>query len=242
MADFIVIPAIDLRNGKCVRLRQGKLLEETVYADDPVKMAVSWEKAGARLLHIVDLDGAFTGKPAHTGLIIKMASSVKIPVQVGGGLRTAAQIQYLLDHGIRRAIVGTVAGQSLKEAGALINKFKDKLAVGIDAQDGLVATKGWTNSTRINAVELATGLSQAGVQTLIYTDIQRDGMLTGPNIAAILKFCGSVNCEVIASGGVAQAEDITKLKALALPNLTGIIVGKALYEGKISLKLVAADK
>ena len=238
MPDFTVIPAIDLRNGKCVRLRQGKLSDETVYADDPVKMALLWEKEGAKYLHIVDLDGAFAGRPIHTELVIKIAAAVKIPVQVGGGLRTECQIQNLIDNGISRAIIGTVACQDEKTAEALIKKFQSKLAVGIDAQNGFAQTKGWTNITSLNAVDLAMRLDKMGVQALIYTDTGRDGMLSGPNTAAIFQFCSKVNCMVIASGGVSKPDDIIKLRKLALSNLAGIIVGKALYEGKVSLKNV----
>jgi phosphoribosylformimino-5-aminoimidazole carboxamide ribotide isomerase len=238
MPDFTVIPAIDLRNGKCVRLRQGKPADETVYSADPVKTALTWEKEGARMLHVVDLDGAFTGRPVHTDFIARISAALKIPVQAGGGLRTAEQIQHLVDNGVSRVIIGTAACQSDKETGALIEKFGGKLAVGIDARDGLVQTKGWVNTTTIRALDLAGKLDRMGVQTFIYTDTGRDGMLTGPNTNAIIAFCGRVKSAVIASGGVSKPDDITKLKNLALPNLRGIIVGKALYEGKISLKTV----
>jgi len=238
MQDFIVIPAIDLRNGKCVRLRQGKLSDETVYADDPVKMALLWEKEGAKYLHVVDLDGAFQGRPVHTELIIKIASAVKIPVQVGGGLRTESQIQTMIDNGISRAIIGTAACESEAVVKPLIKKFCSKLAVGIDARNGLVQTRGWTNTTSLNAVDLAVRLDQMGIENLIYTDTKRDGMLTGPNISGIVELCKKVNCRVIASGGVSKPDDIIKLSKLALSNLEGIIVGKALYEGKVSLKPV----
>lgn len=236
MTDFMVIPAIDLRNGKCVRLRRGKLSEETIYDTDPVKIALKWEKEGAKCLHVVDLDGAFAGRPVNTGLIIKIAAAVKIPIQTGGGLRTVLQIENLIDHDISRVIIGTAACRSEKTAGALINKFKSKLAVGIDARNGLVQTKGWTKTTSLKAVDLARKLDQMGVNTLIYTDTGRDGMLSGPNTEAILDFCGKVNCRVIASGGVSNSNDINKLRKLALHNLAGIIVGKALYEGNVSLK------
>ena len=240
MPNLTIIPAIDLRNGKCVRLCQGKLSEETVYADDPVKIALLWEKEGAKYLHVVDLDGAFAGRPVHTKLVIKIAAAVKIPVQVGGGLRTETQIQNLIDNGISRVIIGTAASQSETTAENLIKKFKSKLAIGIDAQNGFVQTKGWTNTTSLNAIDLAIRLDQMGVQTLIYTDTGRDGMLSGPNTAAIFNFCSKVNCSVIASGGVSKPDDIIKLSKLALSNLAGIIVGKALYEGNISLKEVLA--
>lgn len=236
MADFMVIPAIDLRNGKCVRLRQGNFSEETVYAADPIKVALKWENEGAKYLHVVDLDGAFAGRPAHTELVIKIAAAVKIPVQAGGGLRTELQIQHLIDNGISRAIIGTTACESEERVNQFIKKFKSKLAIGIDARDGFVQTKGWTNTTSLNAVDLAVRLDKMGVEYLIYTDTKRDGMLTGPNIAGITDLCKHVNCRVIASGGVSKPDDIIKLQKLALSNLAGIIVGKALYEGKVSLK------
>lgn len=236
MSDFMVIPAIDLRNGKCVRLRQGKPSEETVYDSDPVKVALKWEQEGAKYLHVIDLDGAFAGRPAHTELVIKIAAAVKIPVQVGGGLRTETQIQHLIDNGISRAIIGTAACESEEVINPLIKRFKSKLAVGIDACQGLVQTRGWTMTTSLNAVDLAIRLDQMGVQTLIYTDTGRDGMLSGPNTAAILHLCSQVNCRVIASGGVSKPDDIIKLQKLALSNLAGIIVGKALYEGKFTFK------
>ncbi len=242
MADFMIIPAIDLRNGKCVRLRRGKLSEETVYDNDPVKVALKWEQEGAKYLHIVDLDGAFAGRPVHTNIIIKIAAAVKIPIQTGGGLRTQTQIQNLIDHGVSRAIIGTAACRSEKKVKMFINKFQSKLTVGIDAQNGFVQTIGWTNTTSLNAIDLAIKLDQMGVQTLIYTDIGRDGMLSGPNISAIRLFCDKVNCRVIASGGVSKHEDIISLRKLALSNLAGIIVGKALYEGNVSLKKVLAIK
>lgn len=241
MPDFTVIPAIDLRNGKCVRLRQGKSSEETVYADDPIKIARKWEKEGAQYLHVVDLDGAFAGRPINTDLIIKIAAAVKIPVQAGGGLRTETRIQNLIDNGISRVIIGTAACQSEKTVKALIKKFQSKLAIGIDARDGFVQTKGWTNTTSLSAVNLAMKLDQMGAQTLIYTDTGRDGMLSGPNTDAIFRFCSKVNCRVIASGGVSKPDDIIKLSKLALSNLAGIIVGKALYEGKITLKLISKN-
>jgi len=242
MHDFMVIPAIDLRNGKCVRLRQGKLSEETVYGDDPVKMAFFWKKEGAKYLHVVDLDGAFAGRPMHTELVIKIASAVNIPVQVGGGLRTETQIQNLIDNGISRVIIGTAAYESEDVVKSLIKRFNSKLAIGIDAQNGFVQTKGWTNTTSLNAVDLAMRLDRMGAQTLIYTDTGRDGMLSGPNTDAILHFCSKVNCRVIASGGVSKPDDIIKLSKLALSNLAGIIVGKALYEGNVSLKNILAVK
>lgn len=236
MPDFMVIPAIDLRNGKCVRLCQGKFSEETVYAADPVKVALKWENEGAQYLHVIDLDGAFAGRPMNTELIIKIAAAVKIPVQAGGGLRAETQIQHLLDNGISRAIIGTTACEYEDAVKPLIKRFKSKLAIGIDACQGFVQTRGWTKTTSLNAVDLAVRLDKMGAELLIYTDTKRDGMLTGPNVSGIADLCKHVKCRVIASGGISTTDDIINLRALALPNLTGIIVGKALYEGKVSLK------
>lgn len=232
----MVIPAIDILNGKCVRLRRGEFSEKTIYADEPVKIARKWELEGAKYLHVVDLDGALKGFPLNTDLIIQIASAVKIPIQAGGGLRTKEQIQNLIDHGIARGIIGTAACQSEDFLIPLIKKFGAKLAVGIDARDGLVQTKGWTDTTSTKAVDLAVKLVSIGIETLIYTDTARDGMLAGPNIAGIRDFCKKADCAVIASGGVSSVNDIIYLRSLALPNLGGIIVGKALYEGKVSLK------
>jgi len=236
MQNFIVIPAIDIRNGKCVRLRHGKISEETIYADDPVEMALRWENEGARLLHVVDLDGAFEGKPVNYGLVLKIAATVKIPVQTGGGLRTTEQIEKMIEGGISRVIIGTTACRSEKETGALIEKFKEKLVIGIDARNGMVQTRGWTTTTSINAVDLAMKLAKLGAKTFIFTDTGRDGTLSGPNLPAVENFCKPLNCDVIASGGVSRLADIRKLRALPFKNLKGVIVGKALYEGKVALK------
>lgn len=234
----MVIPAIDLRNGKCVRLRQGNFAEEKIYAEDPVKAARQWENDGAGCLHVVDLDGARCGQPVNSKIILKIAAAVKIPVQTGGGLRTASQIQRLLDNGVSRAIIGTAACESDDVVKPLIQKFKSKLAVGIDARAGLVQTRGWTHTTALKAADLAGRLDKMGVATLIYTDTHRDGMLTGPNLEGIADLCRRVKCGVIASGGVSCVDDIIKLRALALQNLTGIIVGKALYERKIPFSIL----
>jgi len=242
VSDFIVIPAIDIRNGKCVRLRRGKIAEEKIYSDNPVEMALRWANEGAKLLHVVDLDGAFAGRPVNFELVLKIAAAVKIPVQTGGGLRTAGQIEKILEGGVKRAVIGTSACRSDWEAEALIKKFGEKLAIGIDARNGLAQTKGWTATTSINAVDLAVKLAKLGAKTLIFTDTGRDGTLAGPNVPEIEKFCRAVDCDVIASGGVSGPEDIARLQALKLPNLRGVIVGKALYEGKFSLKDICSNK
>ena len=233
---FTVIPAVDLRGGRCVRLRQGQASEVTVYSDAPEDMARHWAAQGAAALHIVDLDGAFAGRPEHTAVIRAMIAAVQhIPVQVGGGLRTDADIQAVLDAGAARAIIGTRALGSAEELRRLAEKFGANLAVGIDARNGMVQIKGWTETTATTAAELAQSVAAAGIQTIIYTDTATDGMLQGPNYAALERLCRAVACRVIASGGVAEAEHVRRLAQLQLPNLDGVIVGKALYEQTVTL-------
>ena len=243
MSALTIIPAIDLKNGRCVRLRQGIASDETVYSDDPVQMARSWEQQGATWLHVVDLDGAFQGFPVHTDLIEKIARAVKIPVEVGGGLRTDDQVKALLARGVARAVIGTRALTSPETLARLVEGFGERVAVGLDARNGQVLIKGWTETTGTDALTLAARLQSIGIQTLIYTDIAQDGMLTGPNIQAIAALCDRVACRVIASGGVALAAHVTALAALGKPNLAGVIVGKALYEGTVSFsKLKSGSK
>lgn len=234
MTSLTIMPAIDLKGGRCVRLRQGVASDETVYSDDPVQMARSWEQQGATWLHIVDLDGAFQGCPVHTALIEKIARAVQIPVEVGGGLRSDAQVADLLARGVTRAVLGTRAWTSPETLARLTGQFGERVAVGLDARNGRVSIKGWTETTGTDALTLAARLEALGVQTLIYTDIAQDGMLTGPNTQAIAALCDRVACKVIASGGVASAAHVAALAALGKPNLTGVIVGKALYEGAVS--------
>jgi len=234
MSALTIIPAIDLKGGRCVRLRQGIASDETVYSDDPVQMAQSWEQQGATWLHVVDLDGAFQGFPVHADLIAKIARAVRIPIEVGGGLRTDDQVEALLASGVTRAVLGTRAWTSPETLARLVKRFGERVAVGLDARNGRVAIKGWTETTGTDALALAARLEKLGVQTLIYTDIAQDGMLKGPNTAAMAALCDRVACRVIASGGVASAEHIAALAALGKPNLAGVIVGKALYEGKVS--------
>ncbi len=233
---FTVIPAIDLRGGRCVRLRQGLAAAETVYADDPVRMARQWERQGAAWLHVVDLDGAFAGRPVHTELIVKLIRAVAIPVEVGGGLRTDADLQRLVDGGAARVILGTRACGAAADLEALIARFGERLAVGIDARQGRVQVKGWTETLALDAAALAARLDRQGIRTLIVTDTAKDGMLRGPNLAGIRAICGQVACSVIASGGVAAAADIAALRRLKLKNLAGAIVGQALYAGAVTLK------
>ena len=231
-----IIPAIDLKSGKCVRLRQGKATDVTTYSEDPVAMARRWTSEGAAILHIVDLDGAFRGCPVQTSLIATIAAAVDIPIEVGGGLRTEADIKTLLDAGVRRVILGTKACLAPGELAPLIHRFGDRLAVGIDARNGLVQVKGWVENTSVKAVDLALTLDAVGVKTLIYTDISVDGMLRGVNAAQVAAVCKAVTCNVIASGGIVSVDDIRILQDLEAPNLAGAIVGKALYEERVTLR------
>lgn len=233
---FTIFPAIDLKGGKCVRLLQGRADAETVYGDDPVAMAKRWVDEGATWLHVVDLDGAFEGRPAHTAVIRRIVEAVPVPVQVGGGLRTDAHLVELKQAGVRRMILGTRAWEDPDSLAELASRHGDALAVGIDARDGLVQIRGWTETTGITAVDLARKADAMGVRTLIVTDTATDGMLEGVNAKAMDEICRAVNCQVIASGGVSTAQDVTTLKALGRTNLIGAIVGKALYEGRVTLK------
>ncbi|MFC1462469.1 1-(5-phosphoribosyl)-5-[(5-phosphoribosylamino)methylideneamino]imidazole-4-carboxamide isomerase [Verrucomicrobiota bacterium] len=232
---MIVIPAIDLKDGKCVRLKQGRADKTTVYSDDPAEMARRWAGEGAVYLHVVDLDGAFGGRPAHPEVIAEIAGAVDIPVEVGGGLRTDEDVKAVLDHGVARAIVGTRALEDPECIAALAGQFGDRLAVGIDARHGIVQTKGWVETSEVTAVDLAAKASAAGVSTIIYTDTSRDGMLMGTNTAAVAEVCDVANCDVVAAGGITNADDIRALQALDMSNLVGAIVGKALYEGSTTL-------
>lgn len=245
MPTFTILPAVDLRGGKCVRLRQGRADDETVYGDDPAAQAAEWARQGAAWLHVVDLDGAFAGRPAHLDVVEKMVAAAKIPVECGGGLRTNADVDALLARGVARAIVGTRALDHEAELIALSRNYGERLAVGIDARDGFVQVKGWTETTRTPAVELAASAAAAGVRTIIYTDTATDGMLRGPNFAGNAELCDAVgpDCRIIASGGISSPGDVRRLRALGRPNLVGAIVGKALYEGLCSLSdLLAAAR
>ncbi|MFH0879946.1 MAG: 1-(5-phosphoribosyl)-5-[(5-phosphoribosylamino)methylideneamino]imidazole-4-carboxamide isomerase [Lentisphaerota bacterium] len=239
MSGIMVIPAIDLKDGKCVRLRQGKAEDSTIYSEDPVAMALHWLKEGAKYLHVVDLDGAFQGHPVHQDVIAQIAKALPIPVEVGGGLRTDKDIELILNCGVARCVVGTRAWSDPGMLQSLAKQYGHALAVGIDARDGWVQVKGWTQTTKERAVDLAARADQLGVQTIIYTDTATDGMLGGPNRTAVDAICAAVQCSVIASGGISSPGDMTALAGLQRKNLTGAIVGKALYEGRVTLRDLA---
>ncbi|MCB1070272.1 MAG: 1-(5-phosphoribosyl)-5-[(5-phosphoribosylamino)methylideneamino]imidazole-4-carboxamide isomerase [Kiritimatiellae bacterium] len=237
---FTIYPAIDLKGGRCVRLLQGKADAETVYGHDPVAMARRWVDEGARWLHVVDLDGAFEGRPAHTEVIRNIVAAVPVPVQVGGGLRTDEHLKELAETGVSRMILGTRAWEKPDALAALAERYGEAIAVGIDARDGLVQIRGWTETTSLTAVDLARQADAMGIRTLIITDTATDGMLQGVNAAAMDEVCAAVACNVIASGGVSTAEDVARLQKLGRDNLIGAIVGKALYEGRVSLQQLQA--
>lgn len=232
---FTVIPAIDLKDGGCVRLTQGRADETTIYADDPIAVARMWEVLGATYIHVVDLDGAFQGRPVHTQLIAAIASAVSVPIEVGGGLRTQDDLTRTIGAGASRVIVGTKAITNPEMLQTWASQFGDKLVLGIDAKDGFVQTSGWVETSTIKALDLGITASRAGVKTIIFTDTSKDGMLAGHNVAATAAMCRAVTCDVIASGGVSSPDDIRALTELNLANLTGAIVGKALYEGLTTL-------
>jgi len=237
---MLIIPAIDLKEGKCVRLRQGRADDGKVYADDPVEVARRWAGEGARYLHVVDLDGAFQGRPVHAAVIERIAAALDIPVEIGGGLRETGHVRAMLDAGVDRAIVGTRAACSPESIGLMADEFGERLAVGIDARDGMVQVKGWVETTGMRAADLAAKVVEMGVKTIICTDTATDGMLSGVNVDAVDEICARVACRVIASGGVHSADDVQALKDLARGNLEGIIVGKALYEGSVTLTSLTA--
>jgi phosphoribosylformimino-5-aminoimidazole carboxamide ribotide isomerase len=227
---------LDLKDGRCVRLTQGRAEDVKVYSEDPVAMAVHWVEHGARILHIVDLDGAFQGRPVHAPVIRRIAEAVAVPVEVGGGLRTDKDIEDVLAAGAARAIIGTRAFADPDSMRSLAGRFGGKLVVGIDARDGKVQVKGWVETTQLDALELAAVAEQAGVSTLIYTDTAVDGMLQGVNAEAVDRLCRRVSCNVIAAGGISTGADVKALKALRHTHLAGAIVGKALYEGSVTLE------
>lgn len=231
-----IIPAIDLKGGRCVRLRQGLADEVTEYSDDPVAMARHWQEQGGRYLHVVDLDGAFAGIPSHSDVLQRITAAIDIPVEIGGGLRTDADIETVLAAGVDRAILGTRACEHPEQLAELVARFGPKrLAVGIDARDGMVQTKGWVETTSVKAVDLARAVEAAGVATIIYTDTSRDGMMVGVNADQMDAICAAVKCDVVASGGVSSTNDVCRLAALKRKNLVGAIVGKALYDHTVTL-------
>jgi phosphoribosylformimino-5-aminoimidazole carboxamide ribotide isomerase len=235
-----VIPAIDIRAGKCVRLLQGKAEQQTIYDHDPVAMARRWVAAGASLLHTVDLDGAFAGRIQNFGVIQRLVQAVPVPVQLGGGLRDLETIQMVLDAGVHRVVLGTAVLERWDVFVAATERFAGRVCVGIDSRGGKVAVHGWQTTSTVEPLVLAHKVAAAGVAAIIYTDIARDGMLQGPNVAGIAAVARHVNVPVIASGGVSDLEDLRRLAALKPLGVTGVIIGKALYEGRIDFHQACA--
>lgn len=232
---MLVIPAIDLKAGRCVRLYQGDMERATVYSDDPLATALRWQEEGAERLHIVDLDGAVSGTGVNTNVIAQICRVLTIPVQVGGGVRSLGTIEHLLSLGARRVIIGTLAYRQPEIVAAACQRFPGRITVGLDARDGKVAVQGWTEATAVEATDLARRCQEMGVSELIYTDITRDGTERGVNLDATLALAQAVSLPIIASGGVASVRDIERLVSLEKNGIIGVIIGRALYTGAISL-------
>ncbi|HWI40933.1 MAG TPA: 1-(5-phosphoribosyl)-5-[(5-phosphoribosylamino)methylideneamino]imidazole-4-carboxamide isomerase [Verrucomicrobiae bacterium] len=232
---MIVIPAIDLKEGKCVRLEQGLMERDTVFSDNPAEQALKWQAQGAEMLHIVDLDGAFAGVPKNRGAIESIVKALSIPAQLGGGIRDIATIEAYLSLGLSRVILGTAAQRNPELVDEACRLFPGTIVVGIDAKNGMVAVQGWAEVTGIRATELARRFEGAGVSAIIYTDIARDGMMQGPNLEATRELAESVKIPVIASGGVSRLQDIENLMAIEKSGVIGVITGKAVYTGAIDL-------
>ena len=233
---MILFPAIDIRNGRCVRLTEGKFECETVFAEDPAEMAVRWADGGAEYLHVVDLDGALAGQSSNTEVIKRILAKVKMPVQVGGGIRTLANIENMLALGVTRVILGSVAVRDPELVREACQKFPGQVVVGIDAKNGEVAVEGWGIGGGIGAIELAKKMAAVGVEHIIFTDISRDGMLSGVNVEATAELAKASGVKVIASGGVSSLADLKALQVHEADGIEGCIIGKAIYTGALDLK------
>lgn len=236
---MLIIPAIDIRDGKCVRLVKGRLEEETVYSDNPAQMAQMWQSKGAPMLHLVDLDGAFAGEPKNLPVIRQIRESVSVPIQLGGGMRTLEIMEKAFDLGMDRLVLGTAAAADPEFLMEAVKKFQDKIAVGIDNKEGKVAVEGWKRHSSQGVLEFARSLERLGVTRLVYTDTSRDGTLVGPNLDGIAAFLEATpSMKVIISGGIAVISDIEALTEMSLsyPNIEGVIIGKSLYSKTIELE------
>ena len=233
---MLIIPAVDIKGGRCVRLLQGREGSETIFSDDPSAMAARWEAEGAELLHVVDLDGAFRKSPQNVDAIKRILDRVHIPVQLGGGIRSMETISMFLDLGVSRVILGTEAIRNPLLVEQACHAFPGKIMVGIDVRNGMVAIEGWTQTTEQRSIEVAKGFENHGLAGIIFTDIHKDGMQTGPNIAQTERLAESVSIPIIASGGVSDIKDIRALLPLERVGVQGVITGKALYAGTLNLK------
>jgi phosphoribosylformimino-5-aminoimidazole carboxamide ribotide isomerase len=229
---MFIYPAIDLLNGRCVRLRQGDYSRGTVFSDDPVAVARRWVELGADRLHVVDLDGAKAGKPVNGGIIRKIVDAVRVPVQVGGGLRNEEHLAAAFDSAIRWAVLGTRALEDIGWVRSIAARYPGRIVLGVDAKDGFVATEGWLAVSPVKAVDLAKQVNDAPLAAVVYTDIATDGMMKGPNFTALAEIQAAVSLPIIASGGVCQTEHVTQLLQMRMP---GCIIGRALYEGSVDL-------
>lgn len=227
-----IYPAIDIKDGKCVRLLQGRFSDVTVYGENPVEIAKRWENEGGEFIHVVDLDGALKGHGVNAQIIKEICEAVSVPVQTGGGIRTMEDIEAKLDCGIKRVIIGTKAVSNPEFIKNAVRKYGDKIVVGIDAKDGYVAIEGWEKCSEFTAVEFAKEMTALGVKTIVYTDIATDGTLKGPNVKAMAEMAAAVDADIIASGGIGSAEHIKSLEAIGVE---GVIVGRALYTGDVKL-------
>lgn len=227
-----IYPAIDIKDGQCVRLFKGQFTDVTVYGDSPAEMAKKWEAQGGEYIHVVDLDGALKGHGVNADKIREICNSVNVPVQTGGGIRTMEDISAKLAAGVDRVIIGTKAVSDREFVKRAVDKYGEKIVIGIDAKDGMVAIEGWEKTSEFTAVEFAETMVSIGVKTIVYTDIATDGTLAGPNVSAMAEMVGAVNADIIASGGIGSLEHI---KSLVPTGVEGVIVGKALYTEKVSL-------
>ncbi|MEJ2362529.1 MAG: 1-(5-phosphoribosyl)-5-[(5-phosphoribosylamino)methylideneamino]imidazole-4-carboxamide isomerase [Gammaproteobacteria bacterium] len=231
---MLIIPAIDIKDGKCVRLRQGDMDQETVFSDDPVAMAARWVEAGARRLHLVDLNGAFAGKPVNASVVEAIASAFpELPIQVGGGIRDAETVQTYLDAGVSYVIIGTQAVTAPHFVNDLCLEFPGHIIVGLDAKDCKVAVVGWSKLSRHDVIDMAKHFEEDGVEAIVYTDISRDGMMKGVNIEATVRLAQAIHIPVIASGGITNIEDIRRLCEVSQEGIIGAITGRAIYEGTL---------
>jgi len=235
---MLLFPAIDLKEGKAVRLLQGRMEDSTVYSDNPVDLAMDFQSQGAEYLHIVDLNGAFTGQPVNDEIIRRIVSNVAMKIQVGGGIRTMERITELIELGVERVILGTIAVKNPELVAEAARRYGKRVIVGIDAKEGLVAVQGWAETTEMKAIDLGKAMKIMGVQSVVFTDIARDGMLQGPNIESTVQMALETGLSVIASGGITTLEDLRKLQVEALKGvaLEGAITGKALYSGAFTLR------
>jgi len=236
---MLALPAVDLKGGRCVRLVQGMREREKVYSEDPVQVALRWQEEGAEFLHVVDLDGAWEGMPKNWDVVRGILDAVEVPVQLGGGLRSLETVERVLEAGVERVILGTAAVAEPEVVAEALRRFgPERVVVGIDVRGGEVAVRGWTEGTEVHPAELGVRMRELGVARALYTDISRDGTLSGPNVEAIRKFAEATGLRVIASGGISSLEDVRRVAALEPYGVEGMVLGKALYEGRLSLREV----